>query len=313
MKKIIIVFLFSLIIPIHFTFALFIPSSLDIGGSNNPLYFQEIKDPYEIQRNANTQKENNLKSTYGLSNYYTCYSTYSSSCGITVDMGNPYNQASCLNFIQYCLERKAMKLGGSNQPSQISPVKTNDQICQGGFGINSNWDGTKDSSGRLNCGCQTGYAWSEQAKSCIVASIVPVQTNSSTLPSGCISSSGYSVTSGVPCDGTKPTKANDQICADKWANSYFTGTLNNKGGLTCDCKTSYQWNQDRTQCVTIPKTEIKIIAPVVKKSGKKTTGYTVKTGDTLYVLYGDNWRILSGYDGDPTQLKVGAIINSLPN
>lgn len=35
---------------------------------------------------------------------------------------------------------------------------------------------------------------------------------------------------------------------------------------------------------------------------------TVKPGDTLYGLYGPNWKALSGYTGDPSKLKVGTIL-----
>jgi len=40
--------------------------------------------------------------------------------------------------------------------------------------------------------------------------------------------------------------------------------------------------------------------------------YTVKAGDTLYGLYGANWKTLSGYTGDPTKLQIGTQLLDLP-
>ena len=34
----------------------------------------------------------------------------------------------------------------------------------------------------------------------------------------------------------------------------------------------------------------------------------IESGDTLYGIYGSNWKELSGYTGDPTKLQVGAIL-----
>jgi hypothetical protein len=56
----------------------------------------------------------------------------------------------------------------------VVPVKTNDQICQDSYGSNSNWAGTKNGEGKINCGCQTGYVY--QGGSCIIAPVVPVKT-----------------------------------------------------------------------------------------------------------------------------------------
>lgn len=36
--------------------------------------------------------------------------------------------------------------------------------------------------------------------------------------------------------------------------------------------------------------------------------YIVKPGDTLYGIYGPNWRQLSGYNGDPTKLQIGTAL-----
>jgi len=35
---------------------------------------------------------------------------------------------------------------------------------------------------------------------------------------------------------------------------------------------------------------------------------TIKKGDTLYGLYGPNWKALSGYTGDPKKLQIGTVL-----
>lgn len=40
--------------------------------------------------------------------------------------------------------------------------------------------------------------------------------------------------------------------------------------------------------------------------------YTVKPGDTLWGIYGPNWKQLSGYTGDPTKLQIGTVLPAPP-
>lgn len=61
--------------------------------------------------------------------------------------------------------------------------KTNDQICQDKYGSNSNWDGTKDNNGKLNCGCQTGYQWNTGMTECVITSQTPQSTNNQSYTS----------------------------------------------------------------------------------------------------------------------------------
>lgn len=97
------------------------------------------------------------------------------------------------------------------------PVKTNGQICQDSFGINSIWDGTKNNDGTVNCQCKIGYAWNSGKTACEIV-VNP-------FPAGCTSSVGFSATSGLSCDGTKK------------------------------CSDNLQLNNNKTECVPIPKKE----------------------------------------------------------
>lgn len=263
--------LFSLLIPTYLTFA-YIPSSFDVGGKNNPIYFQEIQDYDTMQRNTNTQKENNLKNTYGLSNYYACHAENESSCGIRADTGDPSVQASCLILMQYCLERKALSENRSNQSfqNQIScPVGTvskdgacvsNDQVCSNKFGQNWKWVGTKNDTGGLNCGCKDGYTSKNSVcvsydQSCNIEfpNTVFNKINDTTGGIICDCKTGYAWNDQRNSCVVAPVVDRDKQCKEKWPNSSLIGQY-------CDCENGYQWNQDRTQCVVTPKektTELK--------------------------------------------------------
>ncbi len=54
----------------------------------------------------------------------------------------------------------------------VVPVKTNDQICSDTYGINSNWNGTKNDNGGLICDCKTGYEWNYNQTACIKKEII---------------------------------------------------------------------------------------------------------------------------------------------
>jgi hypothetical protein len=110
----------------------------------------------------------------------------------------------------------------ASAPPVIS-AKTNDQMCVDNYGPNSIWDGNpKNAQGHFQCSCANGYMWSDQQNKCIVAPIVPAKTN-------------------------------NELCTDNYGlNSLWNGTKNDTGGLVCDCKSGYQWNDARTSCVATP-------------------------------------------------------------
>ena len=268
-KKYLVCLVFSMLMfPIVSWAALYLSPS---GTQYDPYYFKEVIDPYQSKQNAdsqhraqNQQTENNLKSTYGLSNYYSCSSENESACGIKADIGNPHVQEMCLIFIQYCLERKAMSQSRSNQSfqNQIScPSGTglrngacvsNDQICIDSLGPNRKWDGTKNDAGGLSCGCKDGYAVKngecvsyDQSCNITYPNTIFTKIDDANGKRTCDCKTGYVWNEqGTSCVVAPVVDRNKQ-CQEKWPNSSLIGQY-------CDCGGDYQWNQDRTQCVITP-------------------------------------------------------------
>lgn len=58
----------------------------------------------------------------------------------------------------------------------LAPIKSNTQVCQGSFGINVDWDGTKAANGDLNCNCKAGYIWNAGRSACILPPAIPTPT-----------------------------------------------------------------------------------------------------------------------------------------
>lgn len=265
MKNILpVLFLFSLFIPIHFSFAF---GEYNFGGSMNPINIQIQPNTREQMRQENLLRESQLKAQYGYSVYSSCKP---SACG-SYNAIDPFSESSCLSMLEAwlgggrCLAQrqksneniqcvtgytKVLSNGWyvcSPAVTPVVPVKTNDQVCIDKFGAHIKWDGIKDSKGLINCECESGYQASSDGSACVLVSNVPVKTN-------------------------------DQICnKDYGANSVWTNKLNDTGGPVCDCKIGYQFNKGQTQCISIPKTETKTIAPVTKKvseAKKDTTDIT---------------------------------------
>ena len=95
-------------------------------------------------------------------------------------------------------------------------TKTNDQLCQDGYGQNSNWDGTKTSDGNLQCGCQSGYQWNDQQKQCVVI----------------------------------PIKSDKQTCVEKYDENW-DGFRDAEGRLQCACKSDYQFDITSGKCAIV--------------------------------------------------------------
>lgn len=147
------------------------------------------------------------------------------------------------------------------------------------------------------CECDAGYQFN--GSSCVYKNINNLNINTPSLPS-------------------TPVKSNDEICADKFGQSWkWDGTKNNGGGLNCGCINNY--TQVNGECVlkpiapTLPPMikntpEInKVKAPVVKKeeteSEKKINDDICKSRDPNSYYYGKLYRIgfpacgcVSGYE-----------------
>jgi hypothetical protein len=168
--------------------------------------------------------------------------------------------------------------------TSVVPVKTNNQICQDRYGQEGMWNGNFLYSDVPDCECRTGYALSQKTGSCVIVPVVPA-------------------------------KSNDQICQDSYGiNSNWDGTKNDKGGLVCDCKTGYQWNEGQTQCVVIPETETSILIRNKVLEAKNLQNFVIPkaemglisdTNSDIKVVAGDTgvvkqksfWARISGWFG----------------
>ncbi|MGB2580710.1 MAG: hypothetical protein WBC83_03370 [Minisyncoccia bacterium] len=266
MKKIFTTILFvilNLMVGVPSAFAI---SSFDLGGIHNPI---NVQVEYS-QSTLNQQKENSLKSSYGLSNYYSCASGESS-----LDLSNPSTMARHLNSVQYCLERKALSAQRSEATSSCQQgyvVKngvcvTPDAGCKATYGQSSRFDKYDATTGYPICGCSAGYEFSSDGKSCVSTQSRSVESGISAdvlseatcmlrqnaqwnkTTKSCACPSGYAEKEiGGDCFVKKvdqPVKTNDQICQDKWKNTVWNEKRND-----CDCATGYNWNG--SSCVVVP-------------------------------------------------------------
>jgi hypothetical protein len=64
----------------------------------------------------------------------------------------------------------------------IIPLKSNDQVCQGSFGLNSIWGGTKSDEGKLICDCATGYGWNDARTECVAIIATQEKTPTENIP-----------------------------------------------------------------------------------------------------------------------------------
>lgn len=92
----------------------------------------------------------------------------------TSDSSAPTTTASNIDTstpkVEATKEKQVSKSPETPQQPTIAPTtptKSNDQICQDSYGLNSGWDGTRGSNGGLNCVCNNGYAWNTQRTGCV--------------------------------------------------------------------------------------------------------------------------------------------------
>ncbi|MBU6321027.1 MAG: trypsin-like peptidase domain-containing protein [Patescibacteria group bacterium] len=171
--------------------------------------------------------------------------------------------ANFLNAVAAKADPAAIKspLRAANAESAATPQLSNDQICQSGFGQNSEWSGQLDSSGKPTCRCKDGYSWDASGNACALQSDLEqwcesnYGTGSYSSPQNgkatCGCDTGYTWNAGQTA--CVPQETNDEQCqADYGIGSYWTGTTNAQGGPTCGCQSGYVWNTAQTECVAQP-------------------------------------------------------------
>lgn len=250
----------------------------DLGSWSNPLYLEIQQDPLQQSRDEMEKLmqvvDTPVQNVTGCSATYDAIKTYKS--GIwSQDVGDPYKARSASNYLKYLYSMHNSCVSRSQQDTQKL-----DQNCKNDLGVYGKLMSVDTVSRKYSCECQTGYQISNNYCVPIVHNDPPVKTTD--MVSGCTTTVGFSSTTGIPCDGTNrcsvgmrfnsdktacvvvpvvTPKTNDQICQESWKNTKWDGTKNDEGGLICDCKTGYGWNEGQTACVVVPKKEAKRIVP----------------------------------------------------
>ena len=193
-NKIILVFLCSLLIPIHFIFAyipLPIPSYNNLGDISNPIHIQVDQNPTQAWSDA----WNKLISIQYVSACANIYKTIRSHSALGVDMSDPASVKSETSYLNYLYSSYQICVNHAAQTQ--NPIQQTGTLCNGTY-YNACPTGE-------NFVCpSTGGAYCEIPK-----------TNELTRLSGCISGQGYSSTTGISCDGTNKCGTGSQFNSDK--------------------------------------------------------------------------------------------------
>ena len=270
MKKLIsfpILAVISFFFPI-LTFAYTSPLSSPPGSAGNPIYVQI--EPTQGQKNIDL--ENSLKAKYGNSAYYSCMSRIS---GCNGDMSSPIRQTTCLQTIQYNLE--SGMCGASALPSLtcqsgftmvngscVREVKSPIPCPSGYSSINGSCAPFTCSNGYIPQGnvCvkavkpstpqqNTSNATLEQKTKELIelqANIIKMQNDLSALKAAeaTKTSGGGSV--------SVPPKSNNETCKGGYGpQSFWTGRILENESIECGCENGYQFNDNNTRCVLVPK------------------------------------------------------------
>jgi hypothetical protein len=168
-NKIIILFLFSLIIPIHSSFAF---GEYNLGGSLNPVTIQIQQNANEQRRQENLLLQSQLKTQYGYSIYSSCKSSV---CG-SYDVGDPSSEASCLIMLEAWLGRGICQAQRQqvidNIQCNTGYVKLNGECVSFDQSCNAQFPNTifleYDTNGKRVCDCKTGYSWNSNNTACVI-------------------------------------------------------------------------------------------------------------------------------------------------
>ena len=121
-------------------------------------------------------------------------------------------------------------------------IKSNDQICQNNYGLDSNWNGTKNDTGGLICDCKTGYEWNQERTACIKS--INCQENATNINGICT------------CNYGTLLKNNKCISYTEDCRNIFgenvVGTVGPNNNSSCDCVSGYKWNEQITSCILVP-------------------------------------------------------------
>jgi Trypsin-like peptidase domain len=187
--------------------------------------------------------------------------------------------------------------------SATASQETNDQQCQDGYGVHSEWSGRTSSAGKLLCGCQAGYSWSGDGNSCASQTVLNQWCvnnyglgSYSTPQDGkgvCDCSTGYTLNSdGTACVVVQ--KNYSQQCQDIYGTySDWSGKMDSSGKPTCQCQTGYSWDGSGNACAT--QTSLQQACQTTYGSGSYShtqngkavcdcsTGYAWDSGQTMCI------------------------------
>ncbi|MFA6586235.1 MAG: hypothetical protein WCS86_03705 [Candidatus Paceibacterota bacterium] len=184
-NKIVLVFLFSFLIPLRFSSAITYTSS--IGSQSNPIHVQIDQDPVQAWSNA----WDKLRSIQYVSVCASIYKTIKSHSALGVNMADPYSVKSETSYLNYLYSSYQICVNHAAQTQ--TPVQHSGTLCNGKY-----WNACPVGN---NFVCpSTGNAYCEIPK-----------TNEPTLPPGCDSTLNYSSTTGISCDGKNRCGAGSQL------------------------------------------------------------------------------------------------------
>ena len=274
----------------------------DIGSPLNPINVEVNVKP------SNSMIEQQLKNTYGLSNYYECRRK----CSYT---STPWGEKSCLLQIQYCLESKAMResyaqqwdedckrlYGPYSQLGNIDytnkkyncecmagyemiegvcarkPQLSPDEVCKRDYGPYSYYLNT-DSSGKYVCSCQPGYEW--QNNICVLKTLACPNRHSNPEVKNFVNISGSCVSPEVACTLVYGQNSERRFDPD-------VKCLNYEGYDTqgfvecCGCKSGYEWNNSETECVPILVNQNEVKEKVVEVKSVETKNNSVNNNSRI--------------------------------
>lgn len=129
-----------------------------------------------------------------------------------------------------------------------NPEEDNDQFCQSNYGLYSEWTGKLNSKGGPTCTCKTNYSWGATGNTCVLKSALLSECQESygvgsysITENGkavCDCLDGYYWNNGQTSCVPYIAKTNDQICSEKYLNSYYDGT-------SCSCPSGYYWDNNK--------------------------------------------------------------------